>query len=298
MAFGVFIHRRDSIYDDIPWKQYQFPKQYLSRAKQCVGDWIVYYEPSKVPETKGYYATARVQEIISDPRASDMYLALIEPNSYLEFGALVSFRKDGEVIEQGLLNDDGQISGRAQAGIRPLSPEDFSRIVEYGLSTDEELLPRSDNTAQSNEFAEFARYNHDDPRARAKQIVNRPIRDRNFRATILRAYQKRCAVTGLKLINGGGRAEVEAAHIKPVSKNGPDTVGNGIALSGTVHWMFDRGLISLAPDFEIIISRQTNNPDTVRSLINESGKLLLPEKALDHPKAEFVKWHRNECFKN
>ena len=42
MAFGVFIHRTDSIYEDIPSEQYQFPKQYLSRAQQCEGDWIVY----------------------------------------------------------------------------------------------------------------------------------------------------------------------------------------------------------------------------------------------------------------
>ena len=60
----------------------------------------------------------------------------------------------------------------------------------------------------------------------------------------LRAYDARCAITGLKLINGGGRAEVAAAHIRPVEANGPDIISNGIALSATAHWMFDRGLIS------------------------------------------------------
>ncbi|MCP5087701.1 MAG: restriction endonuclease, partial [Rhodobacteraceae bacterium] len=33
MAFGVFIHRTDSIYDDVPSVQYQFPNQYLTRAQ-------------------------------------------------------------------------------------------------------------------------------------------------------------------------------------------------------------------------------------------------------------------------
>ena len=46
----------------------------------------------------------------------------------------------------------------------------------------------------------------------------------------------RCAVSGLRLIKGGRRPEVLAAHIMP--DNGPDTVRNGIALSGTVHWLF------------------------------------------------------------
>lgn len=50
MTNAVFIHPSDSIYEDIPSGQYQFPKQYLNRVKECVGDWIVYYEPSKVPE--------------------------------------------------------------------------------------------------------------------------------------------------------------------------------------------------------------------------------------------------------
>ena len=48
MAFGVFMHKDGSIYDDIPEVHYRFPKIYLSRAKKMVGDWIVYREPVKV----------------------------------------------------------------------------------------------------------------------------------------------------------------------------------------------------------------------------------------------------------
>lgn len=43
MAFGVFIHRQDSIYDDSPAERYQFPRQYLGRVQACIGDWIIYY---------------------------------------------------------------------------------------------------------------------------------------------------------------------------------------------------------------------------------------------------------------
>ena len=70
--------------DVIPATQYQFPKPYLTRAQQAVGDWIVYLEPSKVPHTRGYYAIARVQQIIEDPVVAGMYVALIEPGSYLQ----------------------------------------------------------------------------------------------------------------------------------------------------------------------------------------------------------------------
>jgi putative restriction endonuclease len=42
-------------------------------------------------------------------------------------------------------------------------------------------------------------------------------------------------MTGLRIFNGSGRAEVQAAHIRPVADNGPDSVRNGLALSSTIH---------------------------------------------------------------
>ena len=66
MPHCVFMHKADSIYDDVPAKRYQFPKAYLARAEQCVGDWIVYLEPTKVRGSRGYFAVARVEAIIPD----------------------------------------------------------------------------------------------------------------------------------------------------------------------------------------------------------------------------------------
>src|SRR5450631_2497881 len=76
-----------------------------------------------------------------------------------------------------------------------------------------------------------------------------------------------------------------------------NVVSNGIALSGTAHWMFDRGLISLADNLEILISRQTNDPQGVRSIINKSGCALAPRRISDRPHPHFLKWHREHCFK-
>ena len=104
-------------------------------------------------------------------------------------------------------------------------------------------------------------------------------------------------MTGLKLINGGGRAEVEAAHIRPVESGGPDIVTNGIALSGTMHWMFDRGLIGLNDDLGIIVSRQANDPESIRSLINKTGFAIPPKRPLERPHPAFLAWHREHCFK-
>lgn len=269
MAFGVFIHRTDSIYDDVPSERYQFPKQYLTRAEQCVGDWMVYLEPSKVRNSKGYFAVAQVQQIIPDPRHADMHLAVIAPGTYLGLGNPVPFRDADGVVERGLLNEEGKISGRAQAAVRPLSPEDFSRIIDRGLVDEDHILSRTGSAAETDGFRETQTpFVHFSPRERIAQLSNRKVRDRNFRKTILQAYDERCAITGLRLINGGGRAEVEAAHIRPVEFDGPDSVSNGLALSGTAHWMFDRGLVGVADDHAILISRQTNDRDAVNAMIN------------------------------
>lgn len=277
MAFGVFIHRPDTAYDDIPAERYQFPPRYLGAVTACIGDWIVYLEPSKVRDTRGYFAVARVQQVIADPGAPRMYIAVIEPGSYLDFANPVPFNGPEGVVERGVLNEAGLNSGRAQAAVRTLAPDDFRRIVALGLDGDTPLLPRVDlSEPPSGLEEEPAPYDAEEVRARVPVLSSRAVRDRAFRHAVLRAYDQQCAVTGLKLINGGGRAEVEAAHIKPVQENGPDSVANGIALSRTAHWMFDRGLISLSDDFEIIVSRQVNDRDGVQAILNRTGRAIVP----------------------
>jgi putative restriction endonuclease len=105
-------------------------------------------------------------------------------------------------------------------------------------------------------------------------------------------------MTGIKIINGGGRAEVQAAHIRPVSSRGPDSVRNGIALSGIVHWMFDRGLISVGPPpaYEILVSKE-RLPEDVRRWFNPSMALRKPVDARSWPAPADLEFHRSEIFK-
>lgn len=298
MGFGVFIHRADSIYDDSPAERYQFPAQYLGRAETCLGDWIVYYEPRKVPGTRGYYAVAKVERIIPDPTAAGMYLALIEPGSYLDFVSPVAFSDTNGVVERGVLNAEGRISGRAQAAVRALTPTDFNRIIALGLDDSDGVLPRvCDAAPVSGVHEPQAPFVAEQLRERVRLLTSRIVRDRVFRRVVLRAYDERCAISGLKLINGGGRAEVAAAHIRPVEKNGPDIVNNGIALSGTAHWMFDRGLISLSDDLQILVSRQANDLESVQAFINKTGQAYRPRHAYERPHPAFLHWHREHCFK-
>jgi putative restriction endonuclease len=283
MTHGIFMHKDGSIYDDIPEVHYQFPKVYLSRAKQMVGDWIVYREPVNIPQSKCFFAVAKVEQIIPDPEKADHYRALIEKGSYLPFEPTVPHRVDGQPVERDLAN--------AQAAVRPLSVSDFARIIALGLPDNDTLLSVGD--------AEDPRLLHDTQqmpfeieRPIVQSLLNRPFRDRAFRRAVLKAYDSRCAVTGSKLINGGGAAEVEAAHIRPVEYRGSDSVRNGLALSRTAHWMFDRGMIGFANDLSILVHRKVNDRDGVESVLNRTGKLIAPERQSDRPHPQFLAWHR------
>jgi putative restriction endonuclease len=301
VARGIFLHREDSRYDDLPSERYQFPRQYLGRASQFVGDWVIYYEPRRGPTGKGYYAIAKVERIVPDPSTPDMHLALIEPGSYLPFERPVAFSDADGVVERGLLNEVGRISGRAQAAVRAVSLEDFNRILERGIPDEEPLLPRADPQEQpaaaQRMFEEHAPFALDAERERVSVYTSRLVRDRVFRRIVLEAYDCRCAVTGLKFINGGGRAEVQAAHIKPVERNGPDEIRNGIALSGTAHWMFDRGLISLSDELDLLVSRQVNDVESVWKLVNQSRRAAVPRNLAHRPHPAYLAWHREHCFK-
>lgn len=180
---------------------------------------------------------------------------------------------------------------RAQAAVRQISSADFQRILDRGLNDTTPLLPRVDNPNSLHELAEDQTpFIFEQTRDRSQFLTSRALRDRAFRRVVLRAYDERCAVTGLKLINGGGRAEVNAAHIRPVEEHGPDSVQNGIALSGTVHWMFDRGLISLSDDYSILISRKLNHD--VSHLLNKDMKAIVPTDLRQRPHPAFLRWHR------
>jgi putative restriction endonuclease len=294
---GVFLHREDSRYDDLPAERYQFPQQYLSRAAQFVGDWILYYEPRRGPTSRGYYAIAKVEKVIADPSAPDMHLALIEPGTYLPFERPVPFSGPDGVVERGVLNEEGRISGRAQAAVRPISLEDFNRILELGLPDEDSVLPRVGAISGSVVAEERAEFVFDTERERVAAYTSRIVRDRVFRKIVLDAYDCRCAITGLKFINGGGRAEVQAAHIKSVEANGPDIITNGIALSGTAHWMFDRGLISLSDDLEVLVSRQVNDVERVWSLVHDDRRATVPSTPGHRPHPSYLAWHRERCFK-
>lgn len=278
--------------------RYRFEARWLQCATRMVDRWIV-YQASRPAHDGAYHAAARVERIDPDPDREGMFLARIAGGTYLEFGRAVPFTFDGAIVERGLLTSDGRLNGDlAGQPVRALSHGDFDRILELGLVTEDDLLPRTDaseDTAPAKHVAEEA-IPWEGPVDRTSMLVNRTVRDRQFRKRVLDAYGSRCALTGMKLLNGGGRVETEAAHIMSVDAGGPDRVDNGIALSGTIHWMFDRGLISLSDDGDILLSRKINDLESVERLVFPDRKARLPKMVAHRPHPRYLDWHRTERF--
>jgi putative restriction endonuclease len=302
MANCVFFHKPDSIYDDLPEERYHFPKNYLKRVSETIGDYIVYYGPMVSMRGTFYYAIAKVERVEIDPQKSNHYYAYV--SNYVEFDQPVPFRQNGG-FEHRLLRADGSVNGGwAVNAVRPIDREEFLRLVDLGLSRPPQWPDRRDepSIAPPMLFAgemEQAAYEHDPAGPVAREVVDqrltRPFRDIKFKQHIREAYDRTCAFTGLRLINGHGRPEVEAAHIKPVEKGGPDSIRNGLALSGTVHWMFDRGLLSLDNNFNILRSRHLNHD--VSHLLVQDLKARVPAMPHLRPHPTYLDWHRRECFK-
>jgi putative restriction endonuclease len=295
MTKAVFISKINSIYDDLPEDRYHFPRQYLNRIEETIGDWIIYYEPRRNGGRMVYYATAQVTDVRQDPAKPDHYYA--EMDHYLEFENPVPFKEGEAYYQTSLLKPDGTLNpGRAQNAVQHITEAEYQLILQTGFT---HVLAVQNETQQGAQTP--APGLSDNPqelieRPMTQTILNRPFRDQAFAEAVKTAYGKTCAMTGLRIINGGGRAEVQAAHIRPVADQGPDSVRNGVALCGTVHWMFDRGLISLSDDYKILKAKN-GIPEAMDRMLSPKGEIMLPGRQDFYPHPHFLEYHREQIFK-
>ena len=291
MTHAVFTIKAGSGYDDVPEEKYHFPSQYLARVRQTIGDLILYYEPRRGDGRLSYIAVAGVDQVDPDPAHEGHFYARI--SKYLNFDTPVPFQTGNELFESALRSRGSTgFSGEFRNAVRLLPPHEFEAIIAAGF------------TAPIGQQADASKINgfQDEPaefqRPIVEQVVRRPFREAAFTRQVKSAYANKCAFTGLEMRNGGGRAEVDAAHIKPVGDghNGPDSVRNGLALCKTVHWMFDRGLLSIDTDYKILTAKGLV-PEQIQRLLNPEGHIILPKSQTDRPHPAFLDYHRNSIFK-
>lgn len=301
MTKAVFTSKVDPSYDDLPEQRYHFPRTYLRQVEATVGDWIVYYEPRRSSSDlssrggrQAYFATARVERISPDSDRSEHFYAHV--TDYLEFDRPVPFKDGGFYYEAGLRRGDGGTSkGAFGRAVRHITGAEYDLIVKAGFV--QTLLEADTETSQKTASA-VGLEEEATPFERPiiEMVSKRRFREAAFAMSVKAAYGNTCAMTGLQIINGGGRAEVQAAHIRPVAAGGSDSVRNGLALSGTVHWMFDRGLVSVDDDFTILTATG-RLPDAVIRLLRQDRKIAVPSKHENWPHPTHLHFHRETIFK-
>ena len=129
-----------------------------------------------------------------------------------------------------------------------------------------------------------------------KEMLVRPrLGQGAFRVLVTDAYLRACAITDEHSLPA-----LEAAHIKPFNESGPHAVNNGLLLRSDFHRLFDRGFITVSPEYRIEVSRRLKEEyENGRSYYPFHGKPLghLPALPEDRPTNELLIWHNDNIFR-
>ena len=125
------------------------------------------------------------------------------------------------------------------------------------------------------------------------------IRDSGFRRTIVTLYRHRCALCGIRMLTPEGHTIVDAAHIKPWKDGFDDRPTNGMALCKLCHWSFDKGLMSVSKEYQVLVSKRVmveqNFPGHILTLTDRP--IFTPEKEKFWPEQDNLHWHRRNTFR-
>jgi hypothetical protein len=124
-------------------------------------------------------------------------------------------------------------------------------------------------------------------------IVQRKIRTRAFVEAVREAYDRSCAVCGLRLDTPSGKWEVQAAHIYPRKLSGSDDIRNGLSLCHNHHWAFDEHVFTIDKNYELKWHSRAK-----LTAIFVSGSIKLPARTEEWPNQDqALAWHRAQFNK-
>lgn len=125
-------------------------------------------------------------------------------------------------------------------------------------------------------------------------IVNARIGQTFFRKVVLASYQNKCCMSGIAI-----PVVLIASHIVPwgVAKDKRLNPSNGLCLSAIHDKAFDKGLMTVTPEYTIVVSKTINDDNSKQAKLLHSlhgKKITLPEKFL--PDRDFLNWHYHNVF--
>ncbi len=133
-----------------------------------------------------------------------------------------------------------------------------------------------------------------DERELATASVHRREGQGAFRARILDAYGRKCAISGEKT-----EPVLDAAHVQPYLGPRSNHVQNGLLLSKEFHALFDHGLLTVTPDYRIRVSSQIKERwSNGRRFYSFDGQPLIsvPTDSGQQPSRDALRWHNERIF--
>lgn len=114
-----------------------------------------------------------------------------------------------------------------------------------------------------------------------------------FRVAVTEAYGRACAATGEHSLPA-----LDAAHIRPVSQEGPHSVRNGLLLRADLHRLFDQGYLTVTPDHRLEVSRRLRlDYDNGRTYYPLHGSAIsLPTGQGERPDPGLLEWHNHNIY--
>lgn len=115
-----------------------------------------------------------------------------------------------------------------------------------------------------------------------------------FRFLVTDAYHRSCSITGERTL-----PVLQASHIKPFAQDGPNRTENGLLLRSDLHILFDRGYITVTPEYRVEVSNRIKEEfNNGRVYYPLHGKKIenLPDKIIHRPSKEFLMWHNSNKF--
>jgi putative restriction endonuclease len=199
-------------------------KEIIRRAD---GSWVYpYFQENANPAERDKAVTNRGLMKCMKDRVPVGVLLQVKPKpavEYLVLGlALVTEWKDGYFFLEGF-SDQGTL-----------------RATEVGADAAHD---RTRAEVAAVVIQDFDANDVDDRREKQIAEVIRRKGQAKFRAKLLEAYNRKCAITGCDAVEA-----LEAAHIIPYQGSQTDHPQNGILLRADIHSLFDLGLITVDPD--------------------------------------------------
>ncbi len=201
------------------------------------------------------------------------------------------------MISDPVLFDDGELF--PQPSDFPVHPQGAGKTYDLTSGEGERMWQECLARAKSRRVPLAAEQEEawaplvDGPRYGAPQLVLPRLGQGTFRVAVTQAYQGACAITGEHSL-----PVLDVGHIQGYAEGGPHETRNGLLLRTDIHRLFDRGYVTITPEFKFEVSARLHeefeNGKTYYAL--QGQPIRLPERSADRPDPTLLRWHNEQVF--